>query len=183
MPIGIAKNPEEKSRKISKALKGRKLSEEHKRKISNANQGHPSYTLGKHWNVKNRKGSSRGMLGKKQSNEFRQRNRKRWLGEKNPNWKGGIMPLTEQIRKCFKYRQWRSDIFTKDDFTCQKCRKKSGILNAHHLKDFSLILLENKIKTLEEALNCEELWNINNGVTFCKKCHNKTKGKAQYLIY
>jgi len=31
------------------------------------------------------------------------------------------------------------------------------------------------INSLEEALNCEELWNVNNGRTLCRKCHNKTK--------
>lgn len=30
---------------------------------------------------------------------------------------------------------------------------------------------ENNIKTLEDAENCEELWNINNGRTLCRNCH------------
>ncbi len=102
--------------------------------------------------------------------------------EKHYNWKGGITLLTKQIRSCFKYRQWRSDVFTKDDFTCQKCFMKSGVgmivyLEAHHEKEFNKIIEEHKIRTLEEALNCEELWNINNGETLCDKCHNKTKRK------
>jgi len=95
-------------------------------------------------------------------------------GEKHWNWKGGITSLMRQIRNCFKYRQWRSDVFTRDDFTCQNCGDKtSGNLNAHHIKPFAQIIKENKIKTVEQALNCEELWNINNGLTLCKKCHSK----------
>ena len=98
----------------------------------------------------------------------------KWLGENNPNWKGGITSLMRQIRNCFKYRQWRSDVFTRDDFTYQNCGDKtSGNLNAHHIKPFAQIIKENKIKTVEQALNCEELWNINNGLTLCKKCHSK----------
>ena len=31
-------------------------------------------------------------------------------------------------------------------------------------------------RKLSEALACEEFWNINNGRTLCKECHNKTKG-------
>lgn len=94
-------------------------------------------------------------------------------GNKNHQWKGGITPLVQQIRHCFKYRQWISDIFTRDDYTCQKCWARGGRLNAHHIKEFNIIFKENQIKTLEEALLCEELWNINNGITFCKECHDK----------
>jgi len=97
-------------------------------------------------------------------------------GEMNYNWKGGITPLKHLIRHHFKYRQWRSDIFTKDDFTCQICGEKGCYLEAHHCpKKFSEIINEYQIKTLEHALNCEELWNINNGITLCRKCHDKTK--------
>jgi len=96
-------------------------------------------------------------------------------GENHPNWKGGVTPLMLQIRHCFEYRQWRSDIFTKDDFTCQKCKVRGGKLEAdHYPKKFSTIFHENKIKSLEEALSCEEFWNINNGRTLCKKCHRES---------
>ena len=95
-------------------------------------------------------------------------------GEKAYQWKGG-QTLNLIIRRCFQYRQWRSDIFTRDDFTCQFCGLKGVYLEAHHIKSFSKIIEEYQIKTLEEALNCEELWNINNGRTLCKKCHDRTK--------
>jgi hypothetical protein len=50
----------------------------------------------------------------------------------------------------------------------------SVVLNAHHKdKSFSKIMEDNNIKTLEEALICGELWNINNGITYCKKCHKQ----------
>lgn len=96
--------------------------------------------------------------------------------EKNPNWKGGITPLVLQIRHHFKYRQWVSDIFMRDDYTCQMCLERGGNLEAdHYPKPFSIIFKENDIKTLEEALDCEEFWSINNGRTLCVSCHNKTK--------
>ena len=75
------------------------------------------------------------------------------------------------IRHSFKYRQWRSDVFTRDNFTCQECGQIGVRLNVHHKKPFSSIIQFYEITTLEEALNCEELWNINNGITYCKKCH------------
>lgn len=97
-------------------------------------------------------------------------------GEKAYQWKGNST-LTFQIRNCFKYRQWRSDVFTRDSFTCQgngcgDCRV--GNLQADHKKPFALILEHNNIKNIEEALECEELWNINNGITLCIPCHKKT---------
>ncbi len=91
------------------------------------------------------------------------------------NWKGGRTLLRSRIHNSFKYRQWRSDIFVRDNYTCQDCGKRGGYLEAHHLKEFNKIMEENNIQTYEEAMQCEELWNINNGKTLCKDCHNLTK--------
>ena len=96
-------------------------------------------------------------------------------GEMAANWRGGLTPLKSLIRKCFQYRQWRSDVFTRDDFTCQICGIRGGRIIADHIKAFSLILAENNIKTFENVLNCEELWNINNGRTLCQNCHKETE--------
>lgn len=52
------------------------------------------------------------------------------------------------------------------------CNIRGGKLEADHCpKSFSEIFRENKIQSLEDALNCEELWDINNGRTLCKNCH------------
>lgn len=100
------------------------------------------------------------------------------VGSKNGRWKGGVMTLYNKVRGCFEMRQWRSDIFTRDKFICQKCGdRKGGNLNAHHIKAFAKILEEYNIKTLEEALKCEELWNLNNGITLCDICHKKKHAK------
>lgn len=143
------KHSEETKHKMSVSQTGRKHSEETKKKIGLAH------------------------VGKKVifSREWKKKQSERMKGNGNIKWKGGITPLVAQIRHCFKNRQWISDIFTRDDFTCQECNKRGGWLVAHHIKFFAIILNENKIKTLEQALKCEELWNINNGKTLCEKCH------------
>ena len=138
---------------------GKKISEEHKQKISKALKGN------KH------------NLGKKNSKESNKKRSIALRGEKGSNWQGGKTKLQIIIRNSFKYRQWRSDVFTKDDFTCQFCGIRDCYLEAHHLDEFSNIINKYKIKTLEEAESCEELWNINNGKTLCRKCHDKTKRK------
>jgi 5-methylcytosine-specific restriction endonuclease McrA len=94
------------------------------------------------------------------------------------NYKGGITPLVLQIRHCFLYRQWRSDIFTRDDFTCVFCGTRGGALEAdHYPKRFAEIFNHYKPKTLAEALACAEFWDLNNERTLCRECHAKTRRK------
>ncbi len=97
-------------------------------------------------------------------------------GEKHWLWKGGISPLFNVIRGSLKYRQWRCDVFTRDNFTCLHCGdNRGGNLEADHIKPFIAIIRHNEITKWEQAEKCEELWNINNGQTLCENCHKKTK--------
>lgn len=99
-------------------------------------------------------------------------------GEKSNFWKGGISKLQSILRNCLEYKNWRITVFSRDRFQCIECGVKGcrrNQLNADHIKSFSFILQENKIKTLEQALKCEELWDINNGRTLCIPCHKKTE--------
>ena len=139
---------------VSKALKGHVVTEKTKGLISIANKGTIPWIQGLHHSKKTKLKLSKA-------------NR----GEKNHFWKGGISLLRKRLQMSFKYRQWRSDVFTRDDFTCQGCGVRGGILNAHHIRSYSSIIQQYEITTVEEALNCEELWNINNGITYCEKCH------------
>lgn len=97
------------------------------------------------------------------------------FGKDHPCWKETKnRPFFKQIRETYKYRQWRSDVFTRDDFTCVWCGVRGGYLEADHIKRFIDIIREYKIETLEQAYSCEELWNINNGRTLCTECHRTT---------
>ena len=68
-------------------------------------------------------------------------------------------------RKSIEYYKWINIIYKKDDYTCQKCKKrkeknnKNLKLNAHHFINYS----ENK----------ELRFDKNNGITLCNKCHTK----------
>ena len=87
-----------------------------------------------------------------------------------------LTPLYKAIRECYKYDEWRRNIFKSNYFTCVLCGMKGGELNADHFpKRFVDIVNESKIKTVEEALNCKELWYIENGRTLCLKCHIQTE--------
>lgn len=93
-------------------------------------------------------------------------------GERNGNWKGGHTPLFVQIRHSRKYRNWRTNIFKRDNYTCQNCDIKGGRLEVHHIKTLKDIVIDNQVNNLEEAYECEELWRKENGVTYCIGCHS-----------
>lgn len=93
----------------------------------------------------------------------------------------GISSLVNIIRHCSQYKQWRDSVFQRDEFTCKFCYTVGRKLNADHIKQFSLILIENNIKTFEQAILCKELWDINNGRTLCLDCHTKTETFARRL--
>lgn len=155
-------------KKLSERMKDKKLTEEHKRKLVASHKGIP---LSMEHKVK----IGLGLKGKKHSKETKQKISNSHRGEKSYLWKGGISPIMIRIRICFEYRQWRSDIFQRDNWTCQICGIVGGELNADHFpKSFSDIFREYNIKTFKEAMTCEELWNINNGRTLCEPCHRKT---------
>lgn len=83
------------------------------------------------------------------------------------------------IRGCSKYRDWRMSVFERDNYTCTLCgrhRIKGDrvVLEADHIKPFCVIMKENNIRSIEEAMSCEDLWRIENGRTLCRECHKKT---------
>ena len=81
--------------------------------------------------------------------------------------------LQSRVRRSQKYKEWRLLVFAKDDFTCQECGKKGVWIEAHHITPFSIILKYNYINSYEKAMTCEQLWDINNGITYCNTCHSK----------
>lgn len=93
-------------------------------------------------------------------------------GDKSPGWKGGITPLHTRIQQSTMYNNWRTAVFEKYDFVCQFSGERSAPdLQVHHIKSFSQILRENNISTMEEALACEELWDVENGIVIREKYH------------
>ena len=106
--------------------------------------------------------------------------------EEHPNWQGGITPLHLRLREYFKVNQ-APKVLKRDEYKCQICGK-TGTLHVHHIKPFAQILkrivLEHPELDVEKGVN--ELYNIaihdaefcdmNNLITYCKKCHYKVHG-------
>jgi hypothetical protein len=167
---------------------GKPLSESHARKISESNKGRVLSEEG-------RKNISKGKLGKKQSEEHRKHNRECRIGKKakeetrqkmseshierlNEIWYGGIryhedeLGLIMLIHMSQQYVDWRKSVLKRDNYRDWF----SGIvghgnLHAHHIKGLAVLIEENNIKTLGEALKCETLWDTNNGVTMIDVNH------------
>jgi hypothetical protein len=160
---------------IGASQKGKTFSESHKKKIGDAQRGKKNHMYGKKQTEEHRRKNSEALKGRKMSKSWCEKLSKRQMGEKNSQWKGGITPLCLAIRACLRYREWRDFVFQRDDYTCQMCTKRGGLLHVDHIKPFIVILRENNIKTLQEGIECEEFWNINNGRTLCPTCHRKTE--------
>lgn len=79
-------------------------------------------------------------------------------GAKNVNWKGGITPVIEALRRSPEYASWRTAVFKRDNYTCRSCGDDTGgNLEAHHIEPWATT----------PALR----FDVSNGLTLCEPCH------------
>jgi len=155
--------PKEQKRKISETLRGRHPSEETRRKMSEALKERIPW-----------------IKGKKHSNETKRKMSQTRKGMKNSNWKGGITPTLLLLRNSLKYKEWRQSCFIRDNFTCQKCGVIRGNIEVHHKKSFTKLVKEATgymplFSIYYACILYVPMWDINNGITLCKKCHKKKR--------
>lgn len=169
--------------KMSISASKKRLSEEHKRKIGIASKrpnlgqfkkGRQSQNKGKNLSEETKNKIRLARLGKKLSAEHKEKigasiRRKNLVGENHWNWQGGKSDNRHKVRTV-KYKQWVSDIFSRDNWTCQTCGVRGTYLQAHHIKSWAHY----------PALR----YDVNNGVTLCLSCHKLTDnygGKGKKL--
>lgn len=150
--------------------KGKNLSENHVKNISESHKGQKAWNKGL-LGVQIPSITTREKMASNNNSGWFKRGHNVHFDWYKHFWKGGITPLNRKIRHCKKYVSWRNAIFTRDDYTCQECGQKGGRINANHIILFSFIMEKENIKTFKEAMNCEYLWNTDNGETLCEKCH------------
>lgn len=63
----------------------------------------------------------------------------------------------DEGRRTKEYKEWRDAVFQRDNYTCQRCGKRGGALNAHHI--------------LRYRNNESHRTDIDNGITLCTECH------------
>ena len=125
--------------------KGKKLSEEHKKHLSESHKG---------LQISLKSQFKKGCIPWNKD--------KKWLdnrGEKHWHWQGGNNKRYLHTTQLFEYKKWRKSVFERDNYTCQNidCDKSEKYLEAHHIKSWA------KFPKLR--------FNIENGITYCKKCH------------
>ena len=67
------------------------------------------------------------------------------------------------------YKEWKNKIFERDNYTCRRCGKRGGNLNAHHLYNFSE--------------HPDLRYDVNNGITLCEECHLINYPNSFHSIY
>ncbi|MCI0391877.1 MAG: HNH endonuclease [Acidobacteria bacterium] len=89
----------------------------------------------------------------------------RQKGEQSHLWQGGKTKEAQSFRNSATYDEWRREVFARDDWTCQICKKRGGRLTAHHILRFS--------QRRDLALVVE------NGITLCWPCHTSIRHKEE----
>ena len=98
---------------------------------------------------------------------------KYYTGESNPKYIKDRFLLKDNnhsIRQSKEMSDWRKSVYKRDDYTCQMCGDKSSkgnhlVLNAHHIERF----VDNK----------DLIFDVNNGITLCERCHKLTYRKEK----
>lgn len=114
-----------------------------------------------------------GKKGVRSFNKFRIRpyclacGHQKLLGKNNHNYNPELTDDERVLKRKFKeYDTWRSDVFSRDDYTCVVCSSKGGRLNAHHLDGYGWCK--------------EKRTDVANGVTLCEECHTEFHGLYGY---
>jgi len=129
-------------------------------------------------------------VGRKNKNKHSWNYKKKWSKEHRNNLSkihtqrlGGLTPMHKLIRENTNMKNWRKQVFKRDNYKCQNCKKHGGELNAHHIIPFNKILkeflqkynlfslTEDKETLLKLAMTYKSFWDIENGITLCEKCH------------
>ena len=135
--------------------RNKKFSEEHREKISNSHKGKK-----KPWAIKNlgkhtKKGCTPHNKGVPCSEEQKIKISMTKTGVRNFNdFKTNEV---RRIRHSIEYKQWRNNVFNRDNYTCKECGKRGCYLEAHHIKPFST--------------HKDLRFDVDNGITYCVECH------------
>ncbi len=96
-------------------------------------------------------------------------------GKNSPVYKGekAVGKFRNRVAQLPEYKEWHAIILKRDNYKCVLCGSNER-LEVDHKKRFLFIVNENNLRTVEDARNCKELWDPDNGRTVCHSCHLTT---------
>ena len=146
---------------------GKKFSEEHKRNLKNTfKKGQIPWNKGTHiyngggfkeghnpWN-KGKKGVQKWSIKRIKEKSISM------SGKNNHNYRHGKCKDSKIHYNDLRYKLWRESVYERDNYICQNCFNRGGYIEAHHIKGWT---------------HFPELrYELDNGLTLCKKCHKLT---------
>ena len=84
-----------------------------------------------------------------------------WYGRHRKSYK------RNRAKQLAEFKRFKLAVLERDSLTCQHCGSRDN-LNVHHIIPWAA----------DEALRCE----VTNGITLCKRCHNKEHRRLNKLI-
>lgn len=109
-----------------------------------------------------------GYKGKKDSPETRRKKSESEKGPKHWNWKGGITPQNTIRRHSLEHKQWREEVFKRDDYTCQVCLERGIRIEANHIYPW--------------RTNKDLQFQVSNGITLCVPHHRLIHLKEERVV-
>lgn len=110
-----------------------------------------------------KKGSTPWNKGKKHSPETIKKLKAQWSPERKARARELALEKSKgkiNWKHTQEYKDWRTKVFKRDNWTCQDCGQRGGVLNADHIKP--------------QSLYPELRFKVSNGRTLCRPCHKKT---------
>ena len=177
--------------------KGYKITEQHRQNLKKSHMGQISYNKGRKFTEKHRENLSKSHAGLIMGDDAR----KNLSISVKKSWEKPERRITKKrkrtsyvdtyrdIRHSALYYEWRKKVFLRDAFICKLCGKAGGDLNAHHknktFKELTIDMSNNLplMSLYDASIIYTPLWDVENGITLCKKCHmeihkrrNKSRG-------
>ena len=91
-------------------------------------------------------------------------------GKNHWNWiedRNSVMEK-HRLRGTQEWKIWRESVFERDNYTCQECGITNVYLEPHHIVPI--------------RSDCNKVFELTNGITLCRPCHQKTVWKESDYI-
>lgn len=71
-----------------------------------------------------------------------------------------------RVRMNMKYSRWRQKVLLRDNYTCKECKLRDSRNEVHHIIPLAHLVANGMLK---------KYYDVNNGMTLCKPCHDKVE--------